>query len=183
MKIPTVDSSCYIAIAPFVSTCSPASLTVDVYQTHGRIALESGDMDEYNQCQSRLKELHLAGVAGVKMDEFTAYRLVYSLYRENHRCGQSLADLPLASWRLLLSYFFPYPRGSCGPSIAPNRPREVAGWVGGHMLVFEWSYFAPRRKKRVAKMPLDNGDRVILRSTVLIIRALSRDCCPFSVTE
>lgn len=58
---------------------------MDVYQTHARIALESGDMDEYNQCQSRLKELHLAGVAGVRMDEFTGYRLVYSLYRQNHR--------------------------------------------------------------------------------------------------
>lgn len=63
----------------------PHSLTVDVYQTHGRIALESGDMEEYNQCQSRLKELHLAGVPGVSMDEFTGYRLIYSLYRENHR--------------------------------------------------------------------------------------------------
>ena len=60
-------------------------LTVDVYQTHGRIALESGDMEEYNQCQSRLRELHLAGVSGVSMDEFTGYRLIYSLYRENHR--------------------------------------------------------------------------------------------------
>lgn len=64
---------------------APRSLTVDVYQTHARIALESGDMDEYNQCQSRLKELHHAGVAGVRMDEFTGYRLVYSLYRENYR--------------------------------------------------------------------------------------------------
>eukprot|EP00752_Nemacystus_decipiens_P007101 g6363.t1 len=60
-------------------------LTVDVYQTHGRIALEAGDMEEYNQCQSRLKELHLAGVPGVSMDEFIGYRLIYSLYRENHR--------------------------------------------------------------------------------------------------
>lgn len=64
---------------------STRSLTVDVYQTHGRIALESGDMEEYNQCQSRLKELHLAGVPGVSMDEFIGYRLIYSLYRENHR--------------------------------------------------------------------------------------------------
>ncbi|CAN0406349.1 unnamed protein product, partial [Hapterophycus canaliculatus] len=61
------------------------SLTVDTYQTHGRIALDHGDMEEYNQCQSRLKELHLAGVPGVRMDEFTGYRLIYSLYRENHR--------------------------------------------------------------------------------------------------
>lgn len=63
----------------------PPSLTVDVYQTHARIALECGDMNEYNQCQSRLKELHLKGVSGVSMDEFTGYRLIYSLYRQNHR--------------------------------------------------------------------------------------------------
>ncbi|CAM9860768.1 unnamed protein product, partial [Laminaria digitata] len=69
-------------------------LTVDVYQTHGRIALESGDMEEYNQCQSRLRELHLAGVAGVSMDEFTGYRLIYSLYRENHReVNSTMMDL------------------------------------------------------------------------------------------
>lgn len=67
---------------PRVPSCR---LTVDVYQTHARIALESGDMNEYNQCQSRLKEMDLGGVPGVKMDEFTGYRLVYSLYRENHR--------------------------------------------------------------------------------------------------
>ncbi|CAM9487674.1 unnamed protein product [Ascophyllum nodosum] len=60
-------------------------LTADVYQTHARIALECGDMDEYNQCQSRLKELHSKGVCGVRVDEFTGYRLIYSLYRQNHR--------------------------------------------------------------------------------------------------
>ncbi|CAM9541276.1 unnamed protein product [Discosporangium mesarthrocarpum] len=59
-------------------------LTVDVYQTHGRIALEHGDMNEYMQCQSRLRELTLAGVEVAK-DEFTAYRLLFSLYRQNFR--------------------------------------------------------------------------------------------------
>ncbi|CAM9174842.1 unnamed protein product [Choristocarpus tenellus] len=59
-------------------------LTVDVYQTHGRIALEHGDMNEYTQCQSRLRELSLRGVEVAK-DEFTAYRILYSLYRHNFR--------------------------------------------------------------------------------------------------
>jgi hypothetical protein len=34
------------------------TLTVDAYESHGRIALEVGDMAEFRQCHSVLKQLY-----------------------------------------------------------------------------------------------------------------------------
>lgn len=53
-----------------------------VYETHGRIALESGDLEEYNQCQSRLQEMKRRGIQ-VSDDEFNCYKLLHALYRSN----------------------------------------------------------------------------------------------------
>mmetsp|Transcript_25628 Transcript_25628/g.81367 ORF Transcript_25628/g.81367 Transcript_25628/m.81367 type:complete len:586 (+) Transcript_25628:1673-3430(+) len=53
------------------------SLTIDVYETHARMGLETSDWAEYNQCQSVLKQLYREGLAGCQ-EEFTAYRLLYA---------------------------------------------------------------------------------------------------------
>lgn len=51
--------------------------TVKVYETHARLALEAGDMPEYNQCQSQIEGLYAEGIEGSR-HEFAAYKLLYS---------------------------------------------------------------------------------------------------------
>ncbi|KAK7056204.1 hypothetical protein VNI00_002756 [Paramarasmius palmivorus] len=60
--------------------------TVQVYEIHARMALESNDMVEYNQCQASLKMLYELGIPG-KVEEFTAYRILMLLHGRN-RSGQ-----------------------------------------------------------------------------------------------
>jgi len=73
--------------------------TVQVYEIHARIALESvcfhlianiliflrvtqNDLVEYNQCQATLKVLYDLGIPG-KVEEFTAYRILMLLHGRN----------------------------------------------------------------------------------------------------
>ena len=57
-------------------------LAFQVYTTHARIALESGDLNEYNICASVLAELKGLGLQ-TSQAEFAAYKLLHSLYRNN----------------------------------------------------------------------------------------------------
>ena len=47
-----------------------------MYETHARFALEAGDLDHFNQCQSILKGLHRSIGSDNKM-EFVGYSVLY----------------------------------------------------------------------------------------------------------
>lgn len=56
--------------------------TTRVYELHARIALEMGDLGEYNQCQTQLRGLYKQKLGG-RPGEFLAYRILYFLYTRN----------------------------------------------------------------------------------------------------
>jgi len=58
--------------------------TVEVYETHARIALEKSDMGEFNQCQTQLcdlyEELKDNPTAQKHRNEFLCYSILYCIY-------------------------------------------------------------------------------------------------------
>ncbi|XP_078169106.1 SAC3/GANP/Nin1/mts3/eIF-3 p25 family isoform X2 [Carex rostrata] len=73
-------------------------LTVKVYETHARLAIQFGDIYEYNQCQSQLKRLYAEGIKGCD-NEFSAYHLLHVCLHSNNKRDllSSMAGLSIQS--------------------------------------------------------------------------------------
>ena len=70
--------------------------TTTVYEIHARIALEKGDLGEYNQCQTQLRALYKQNLGGHPV-EFKAYRILYFIHTQNRTdMNDVLSDLTLA---------------------------------------------------------------------------------------
>ena len=67
-----------------VQSCK-GQFCVHVYEVHARLAMGHADLEEYNQCASRLQEMRAKGATAsvAAFDEFGGYRVLYALHVEN----------------------------------------------------------------------------------------------------
>eukprot|EP00753_Platysulcus_tardus_P017366 PLAT6383.1.p1 GENE.PLAT6383.1~~PLAT6383.1.p1 ORF type:complete len:702 (+),score=217.77 PLAT6383.1:254-2107(+) len=70
--------------------------TIAVYEAHARIALQSGDANEFNQCQTQLKDMYGADDYRI---EFLAYRILYYTYTQDQAAMSALLKEVTAAQR------------------------------------------------------------------------------------
>ncbi|KAG6813834.1 hypothetical protein H0H92_006778 [Tricholoma furcatifolium] len=128
--------------------------TVQVYEIHARMALESGDMVEYNQCQATLKTLYELGIQG-KVEEFTAYRILMLLH------GRNRSELNIFVGQLT-------PRQKADPAVRHALAVQRAQAMGNYHSLFDLYLTAPNMGAYIMDHFID---RERIRALMVITKA------------
>lgn len=133
--------------------------TVQVYETHARIALEMGDLGEYNQCQSQLRSLYSYDLPGSHL-EFLAYRILYLLHTRQQRDVNTLmSELDSAA--------------KTAPAVAHALEVRAAMRCGNYHRFFALYHDAPNMNAYI----MDHFvDRERVQALLILARALRPSC-------